>query len=63
MKTLAMEDPIWIIISETGVTRKAWRVPVTSTTRTRDAKKIRILGWGSGGCNNAFLICSEKCST
>ncbi len=39
--------------SETGVTRKAWKVPVTSTTRTRDATK-------NMQAKNALLICSGK---
>ncbi len=46
-------DPIWRRISETESTRKAWKVPVTSTTRTGDATK-NMEG------NNALLICGEK---
>ncbi len=41
-------DAIWTRNSETGVTTKAWKVPVT---RTGDAAK---------GANNALLICSGK---
>ena len=39
--------------SGTGVTRKAWKVPVTSTTRTGDATKSMQL-------YNELLICSGK---
>ncbi len=36
---IAVGDAIWTRTSETGVTRKAWKVPVTSTARTGDATK------------------------
>ncbi len=48
-----MGDAIWTRTSDTGVTRKAWKVPVTSTTRTGDATK-------NMQAVNVLLICSEK---
>ncbi len=47
------EIPVWTRASGTGVTKKAWKVPVTSTTRTGDATKSLQL-------NNELLICSGK---
>ncbi len=46
-------DAVWTRTSETGVTRKAWKVPVTSTTRTGGATK-------NMQAHNALLICSGK---
>ncbi len=41
-------DAIWTRTSETGVTRKVWKVPVTSsTTRTGDVTKMQA--------NNALI--------
>ena len=47
------EIPVWTRASGTGVTRKAWKVPVTSTTRTGDTTNSMQL-------NNELLIFSGK---
>ncbi len=48
-------DAVWSRTSETGVTRKAWKVPVTSTTRTGDVSISKNMQ-----AHNALLICSGK---
>ena len=37
----AAGDAVKTRTGETGVTRKAWKVPVSSTTRTGDANKVK----------------------
>ncbi len=50
-----VRDAIWTRTSETaGVTRKAWKVPVTSSTTTRTGDVTKNMQ-----ANNA-LICSGK---